>query len=562
MKLQRPIESRRRLRPLALPLLVIILTGTAHVDASDLGAKALLQDAASVAATVSDRELIEKVAALREVARAQAAIGDRDGSRASADVAFRTLVQRPTTDLYRTDTVVELADASAGGDPVELERLVKRAAAISSSLILDRYDGYALRNLAEALARSGSPGAAIARAKRIADADWRRAALRAIADIEADAGSREWVEQSAAAARLPVDRARILMSAAKRWAAGNRDVPAARWAIAEALRMVDNVRATKCLDVLIAIAEAQVTVGDLEGAHQVASRIVRSGDDWYIVDGLALQGVAQARAGNKAAALESLHSSREAALRLPAEARLKPGSPRAEALVKVTAAYAQIGESDTASMVARTIPEVARGREYLAAEALLSVARVQARAGDTVGASTRCDEILKRQSNPAAVVRYKWICGDRAGAWQTLRENPGAAAALGSLSRAEARMGNLADALKAAEAIPAPGGIIALLQVKVGDVAGARETAAKMRDDSHKAYALQAVAWGRARGGDLAGAVDEATAQRTSLIRARMLLGVVEAQLGWSTRALSILETTTERPWEPLVSNVGDADRQ
>jgi tetratricopeptide (TPR) repeat protein len=439
---------------IALSLLAcMVSTSTVHVEAGNFDVKALLHDASTVAATVSDLELFEKVAVLREVARAQAAAGDRDVSGASVEIAFRTLAQRSTTDAYRANAVVELAEASAGGNPVELEHLLKRAAAISPNLMLHRDHGYALRNLAEAFARSGSPGAAITRAKGIADGNWRQAALHAIADIEADARSRPWVEQSVAAARLPIDRARILVSVAKRWA-GSGDVPAARWAIAEALRMVQDVRITKWPDVLAAIAEAQVTAGDLEGAHRVATRIVGAGDDWYIVEVLTVLGIARARAGDKAGALESLQRSREAALRLPAEARLKPGSPRGEALAKVAAAYAQIGEADTASAVARNIPKVAPGREYLAAEALLSVARFQA-----------------------------------------------GATAFASLSRAEAHMGNLIGALKAAEAIPDDRSRIitlaglAPLQAKVGDVAGARETARKVLDDSRQAYALQAVAW-------------------------------------------------------------------
>ena len=129
-------------------------------------------------------------------------------------------------------------------------------------------------------------------------------------------------------------------------------------------------------------------------------------------------------------------------------------------------------------------------------------------------------------------------------------------------------MGNLINALKAAEAIPDDRSrIIALaalapLLANAGDVAGTRETARKVLDDSRQAYALQAVAWGRTRGGDLSGAVSEATTQRNPLVRARMLLGAAEAQLGWTTRTLSLLETTTERPWEQLVSNTNDASRQ
>ena len=41
-----------------------------------------------------------------------------------------------------------------------------------------------------------------------------------------------------------------------------------------------------------------------------------------------------------------------------------------------------------------------------------------------------------------------------------------------------------------------------------------------------------------------------------------MLLGAVEAQLGWTTETLSLLKTTTERPWEQLVSNMNDVNRQ
>jgi len=567
MTSQALVEPKRPPWSFALLLFVIVSTSSVHVEAGDFTVKSLLHDASMVAATVSDPELSEKVAVLGEVARAQAAAGDRDGARASADIAFRALASRSTTNEYRASAVVELADASAGGDPVELEDLLKRAAAISRNLMLDRYDGYAVRNLAEALARSGSPRSAITRAKGIADQNWRQAALHTIADIEADAGSRTWVEQTVAAARSPLDQARILASVAKRWAAGSRNLPAASWAIAEALRRMQGVRTAKGPDVLVAIAEAQVLVRDVEGVDRLASRIVRSSDDWYVVEVLALLGVVRARAGDKAGALESLHRSREAALRLPAEARFKPGSPRAEALEKVTAAYAQIGETDTASMIASSIPNVAPGREYLAAEALLGVARIQAEAGDAVGARARCTEASGLQPIPAELVRYRWVCGDRAGAWQILRENSRSAGAFASLARAEARIGNLVEALKAAEAIPDDRSRIVVLaalaplQAKVGDVAGARETAGKVFDESRQAYALQAVAWERARRGDLSGAVGEATMQRNPLVRARMLFGVAEAQLGWSTRALALLGTTTERPWERLAFHTTDTDR-
>src|SRR5882724_2362143 len=165
--------KKSALRPLFLLLLVLmLLTPTGHVAASDLDVRALLHDASVAAATIPDREVFEKVAALQEVAGAQAAVGDRDGARASVDIAFRTLAQRSRTDVYRANAVVDLAKASARGDAVELEQFLKRAAA-SSNFVLDRSQGYALRNLAEALARSGSPGAAIARARGIADASWR-----------------------------------------------------------------------------------------------------------------------------------------------------------------------------------------------------------------------------------------------------------------------------------------------------------------------------------------------------------------------------------------------------
>jgi hypothetical protein len=453
--------------------------------------------------------------------------------------------------------VVDLCEASAGGDPIELERLLKRAGAISSKLVLDRFQGYALRNLAVALARSGSPAAAIARASGIADGNWRQAALAAIAQIEADAKSRPWVEQSVAAARGPANRAHILANVARRYADAG-DVPAAKWAVAEALRLVDGASAAKSADVLIEIARAQAAVGDVEGASRVATRITGTGDAWDVVEVRTVLGVAQARAGDKAGALDSLHRSREAALRLPVEARFKPGSPRAEALATTAGAYGKIGESDTGSSVARSIPKEAPGRKYLAAEALLTIARSQAEAGDTDGARTRCDEAVKLLVNPADIARYRWTCGDDAGAWRVLRESSDASTALWSLARAEARTGNLSGALQAAEAIPDDRSrVLALaalapLQAKVGDVSGARETARKVTDESRRAYAFQAVAWSRARAGDLNGAVNEATVQQSALVRSRMLLGVAEAQLGWSSGALSLLETTTEQPWTRL----------
>src|SRR6266404_2770060 len=183
------------------------------------------------------------------------------------------LAAKPVIDmLVAVDSIGSAEQYAATLVPNGYEPVLKRAVAISPNLVLHRDQGYALRNLAEAFARSGSPGVAITRAKGIADENWRQAALHAIAEIEADARSRPWVEQTVAAARLPIDRARILASVAKRWA-GSGDVPAARWAIAEALRMVQDVRITKSPDVLVTIEEAMVTVGDLEGAHRVASRI-------------------------------------------------------------------------------------------------------------------------------------------------------------------------------------------------------------------------------------------------------------------------------------------------
>jgi hypothetical protein len=541
---------------LLLWLVRLVLTPTGHVAASNLDVRALLQDASTAAGTIPDRELFEKVAALQEVAGAQAAVGDRDGARASVDIAFRTLAQASTTDAYRASAVVDLAKASAGGDAVELEQLLKRAAATSSNLVLDRSQGYALRNLAEALARSGSPSAAIARARGIADATWRQAALGAIAEIEAEAGSRPWVEHAVGVASGPTSRAFILARVARRWAETG-DLSAARWAVAEALRLGNEIRTTGWRNAaLVEIARAQVVVGDLEGTQRVASRIARSGDAWSLVEVLTVLGVARANAGDKAGALESLQRSREAALRLPVEARPKPGSPRGEALARTAAAYGQIGDGDTGSMVARAIPKEAPGREYLVAETLLTIARIQARAGDTDGARTRCGEAVRLLSNPADVVRYRWTCGDRAGAWRVLRESPGASTARWGLADAEARAGNLIDALEATEAIPdARSRVLALaalapLQARLGDVAGARETARKVTDESRRAYAFQAVTWGRARGGDLLGAVDEAAMQQNPLVRSRMLLGVVEAQLGWSTGALSLSDT--RRPWDLL----------
>jgi ATP/maltotriose-dependent transcriptional regulator MalT len=342
--------------------------------------------------------------------------------------------------------------------------------------------------------------------------------------------------------------------------------PTPRWSrrhswhhiIAEALRLVDRTRKTSWRnnDVLIDIAKAQVAVGDLEGARRVAGRIEESGDAWYIVDVLCVVAVAQAHTGDRVGALASLEKSRQAALRLPAKAGPKPGSPRAEALSKTAAAYAQIGDGETSSTVARSIPNQVPGAG--AAEVLLTIAKIQAATGDTSGAFARCEEALKLLSHPREAVRYRWTCGDREGAWRAVRETPDTSAAFWSLARAEARAGNLAGALKAVEAIPDDRRrVLALaqlapLQAKAGDVTGARETASKITDESRRAGAFQAVAWARARSGDLQGAIDEAATEQSPLVRCRMLLGVVEARLGRSTGALALADTTTEQPWDLL----------
>jgi hypothetical protein len=563
-------QIRRRTRPWSYWRAIVLQTGFAvmcfiltilapsrYVAASDLDLKTVLQGAAAAAASVPDRDMIEKVAALREVARAQAAAGEREGARGSVDIAFRSLAQGPPSEMYGTNAVVELSVASAGDDPMEVERLLKRAATISPKLALDRFQGYALRNLAEALARAGGPAAAIARAKSIADGNWRQAALEVIAAIETEGKSRPWIEQSVAAARGPGNRARVLAQVARR-AAEIGDPATARWAIAEALRLIDGARSASAPDILVEIVKAQAAAGDVEGARLVADRIARTRDDWYLVEALTVLAVARAHAGDKPGALDSLQTSRDAALRLPTGGGFKPGSPRAEALGTTAAAYGRIGEGDRGAALAGTIPKAASGWEYLAAEALLAVARSQAEAGNAAGALARCGEALKLLSRPADVVRYRWTCGDDAGAWRAVRESPSASTALWSLAIAEASAGNLIGAVQAAEAIPDDRNrVLALaslapLQAKAGDVAGARETARKVTDESRRASASQAVAWGRARAGDVRGAVDDPTAQQDPLLRARMLLGVAEAQLGWSTRALVLSETSTERPWARL----------
>jgi ATP/maltotriose-dependent transcriptional regulator MalT len=277
-----------------------------------------------------------------------------------------------------------------------------------------------------------------------------------------------------------------------------------------------------------------------------------------MVDVLCVLAVAQAHSGDKAGALASLERSRQVASRLPADVRFKPGSPRADALRKTAAAYAQIGDGETGSAVAKTIPHEVPSQEYLAAEALLEIAKLQVSAGDTSGARVRCEEALKLLTNPREVVRFRWTCGDRDGAWRAVQETPEASAALWGFARAEARAGNLAGALKAVEAIADDRRrILALaelapLQAKSGDVTGARETASKVTDKSRRAYAFQAVAWARVRSGDLQGAIDEAATEQSPFVRCRMLLGVVEARLGRPTEALTLAETTTEQPWDLL----------
>jgi len=99
-------------------LVVLCLELSRLRAAGTLDPKSLLHDASRMAAVMPDREIFEKVAALREVAREQAAIGDRDGARASVDVALRTLAGAGTTGTYTATAVVDLSEASAAGDPL------------------------------------------------------------------------------------------------------------------------------------------------------------------------------------------------------------------------------------------------------------------------------------------------------------------------------------------------------------------------------------------------------------------------------------------------------------
>jgi RNA polymerase sigma factor (sigma-70 family) len=273
------------------------------------------------------------------------------------------------------------------------------------------------------------------------------------------------------------------------------------------------------------IVVAQAGDGDIAGAVRTAERIQQ---DDVKADALVAIVHAQAKAGDLTAARSTLNEVRRLAEKIQQEKneRQKGGGfrqrrvpdPRLDQFqAGIALTQLQLGDKSGALVTAANI-ESDLGK----AHALMRMGSNCVKAGKPIEAR----EILLAASQAAQRV----VPAIRRGGWPRKSEK---AATLGSIARAQAKAGDVTEALRTANTIPTDQAMddalagIAPAQAEAGDLNGALETVARVRAAASKADALDDLAQVLARAGHENDALDLAARQTSPALKARTILGVI-----------------------------------
>jgi tetratricopeptide (TPR) repeat protein len=279
----------------------------------------------------------------------------------------------------------------------------------------------------------------------------------------------------------------------------------------------------RCLEVIVV---AQAGDGDIAGAVRTAKSIQQ---DDIKADALDAIVHAQAKAGDLNAARSTLNEVRKLVEKFQqekSERQAESGGgrqrrvpdPRLDQLqAGIALTQLQLGDKSGALVTAANI-ESDLGK----AHALMRMGSNCVKAGKPIEAR----EMLLAASQAAQRV----VPAIRRGGWPLNSEK---AATLGSIARAQAKAGDVTEALRTANTIPTDQAMddalaeIAPAQAEAGDLKGATETVARVRDEASKADALDDLAQVLARAGHEKDALDLAAQQTSPALKARTLLGVI-----------------------------------
>lgn len=480
------------------------------------------------AAGILHSEVPEKAEALSGIAAAQARAGDRAGAAHIFTQAAQidSLIQNPD-DKWASLSEIAAAQAAAG--------FIQEALHTISEILDEPTKVEAVHTIVKTQTEAGDIEGVLRTAGEIRNEPEKAAALREITFSLAGAGHVQEAAQAAAA--IPdgaAVKARALASVARaQLEAGDR--ANALKTLEQALQAAATLQSEvpEKAEALIAIAAVQAKSGDRAGATNALDQAVKSaggirdrGRKRFVLESIAR---AQFRAGDVPGALETVasfpsNSQKAAVLCSVGAARAKVGDHAGVAKIVeqilLTAAAIEAGPEKVSFLIgglgpiwhSQTMMKDGAGAARTLEQAFLAIATIQ-------------PEIPDKAKAFRTIAQGQVLVGDRANAARTL----------------EQALQTIKDSNKATDADLRD---IALVQMEVGGIYPAMQTAAGIRGEKERGAVLKVIAWVQAKSGDMRGAQALAASQSSSLVKAYTLLGIAEGLLergdGHQSRIVSV----------------------
>jgi RNA polymerase sigma factor (sigma-70 family) len=502
-------------------------------------AKEVLQQALEAARTIADPSV--RFDALMKIAVVQNQTGDAAGARKTCQEALalaKTFANgRPKVSAL---TRVAFAQSEAGDRdaiPQTLQQAEQNAAAIEDA----HEKGNAFMDIVFAQAGLGDYEAALRTAA--ASGDFQSAGLMRL-------GMTFWTtspvkEENKPAARKVLRQALDMAKAIESKGQLRQVVDAVAAAQATlgdlegALQTADLLDANSRFTALEAIAGAQIRAGNVAGALQTASTI-----QWDVSKARTLQTIAlaQARRGDGAGAKTTLKEARQLADDLQKREAARPvqrgrpsqfpgnfrsGIPSATTEIALTQQL--LGDSSGARQTISAIDSVQDK-----ARALLDIGIAQAQAGKQADAR----ETLLEASHVAQNIMPNENRGDGDGRFVPGRgrdSESAKAATMRRIAQQQAKLGDVKEGLRTAERIPTDNerdialAALAPAQAKAGNVKAALETVAQIKSEIWKGLVLEDLVQAQMKAGDERGALAVVAQQTSPALKAHALVGVALA---------------------------------
>ena len=334
------------------------------------GAKNTFSEALSVARRTVPREAGAQL--LTDIARAQAAAGDVRGARRTISEAFSFARRGEHTD-YRAVSLSAIASVQAIiGDSYGAKRTVSKSLSFIGSAESSHYKGVSLTTITQAQAKLGDIPAALITAQRVEDMLYRGWANKAIVEAQIRSGDIQGAVSTARSIRAApsplggTPKAIALSSVIKALAAAG-DQHGAERIVTEALSSIRTVKDAFpwAVNAFSVIGRAQAAIGDMAGAKRTLSgalttaRLFQKEHAVYHIMALGFIAEAQAEVGDKVGMERTVFEALKAVRRINDQDLLSrlvlPQLPRAlETLVR---ARASAGNIRGALSIARTLKD-------------------------------------------------------------------------------------------------------------------------------------------------------------------------------------------------------------